>query len=77
MKHLPPITALSQCLFILIFAYSSNFILAQKFDNLAPTPPMGWNSWNHFACDINEKIIRDVADAISFIWNERRWLYLC
>ena len=64
MKHLPPITALSQCLFILIFTYSSNFLLAQKFENLASTPPMGWNSWNHFACDINEKTIRDVADAL-------------
>jgi alpha-galactosidase len=36
----------------------------QKFENLAPTPPMGWNSWNHFACDINEQIIRETADAM-------------
>jgi alpha-galactosidase len=26
-------------------------INAQKFDKLAMTPPMGWNSWNKFACD--------------------------
>jgi alpha-galactosidase len=38
---------------------------AQKFEGLALTPPMGWNSWNHFACDINEQIIKDVADAIA------------
>jgi alpha-galactosidase len=39
---------------------------AQKFDNLAQTPPMGWNSWNKFACDgINEKVIREVADAMA------------
>jgi alpha-galactosidase len=32
---------------------------------LSPTPPMGWNSWNKFACDgINEKVIREVADAM-------------
>jgi alpha-galactosidase len=38
---------------------------AQKFENLARTPPMGWNSWNKFACDgINEKVIREVADAM-------------
>jgi alpha-galactosidase len=29
---------------------------------LAPTPPMGWNSWNKFGCDINEKVIRQAAD---------------
>ncbi|MFE9204555.1 NPCBM/NEW2 domain-containing protein [Micromonospora sp. NPDC007230] len=31
---------------------------------LASTPPLGWNSWNTFACDINEKLIRDTADAM-------------
>lgn len=31
---------------------------------LAPTPPMGWNSWNKFACDINETLIKETADAI-------------
>jgi alpha-galactosidase len=39
-------------------------IYAQKFDNLALTPPMGWNSWNKFSCNINEKIIREVADVM-------------
>jgi len=33
-------------------------------NGLALTPPMGWNSWNHFQCDINEKVIRDTADAM-------------
>ncbi|GMG98939.1 hypothetical protein Nepgr_000779 [Nepenthes gracilis] len=28
------------------------------------TPPMGWNSWNYFHCDINEDIIRSTADAL-------------
>jgi alpha-galactosidase len=31
---------------------------------LAPTPPMGWNSWNRFHCDINERLIRETADAM-------------
>lgn len=38
--------------------------MAQKFDNLAQTPPMGWNTWNKFACDINEDIIKAAADAM-------------
>jgi alpha-galactosidase len=33
-------------------------------NGLAMTPPMGWNSWNRFACDINEDLIRKTADAI-------------
>lgn len=31
---------------------------------LAPTPPMGWNSWNRFACNIDETLIRETADAM-------------
>ena len=37
---------------------------AQKFDDLARTPPMGWNSWNRFGCDVSEKLIRETADAL-------------
>jgi alpha-galactosidase len=36
---------------------------AQAID-LARTPPMGWNSWNKFGCDINEEVVRQVADAM-------------
>jgi alpha-galactosidase len=37
----------------------------RRHDNgLARTPPMGWNSWNHFGCDVSAKLIRDVADAM-------------
>jgi alpha-galactosidase len=31
---------------------------------LAATPPMGWNSWNTFGDNINETVIRGVADTI-------------
>jgi len=24
----------------------------------------GWNSWNHYACQINEAVIRQTADAM-------------
>jgi len=39
-------------------------IFAQKFEKLALTPPMGWNSWNKFGCNINEEIIKKMADAM-------------
>jgi alpha-galactosidase len=32
--------------------------------SLAPTPPMGWNSWNHFAEKINGRAVRAQADAM-------------
>ncbi len=31
---------------------------------LAATPPMGWNSWNHFAGRVTDKDIRDSADML-------------
>jgi alpha-galactosidase len=36
----------------------------QKFEGLAQTPPMGWNSWNKFGCDVSEKLIKEIADAM-------------
>ena len=51
------------CLFsVSILLLSSINIYPQKFKNLALTPPMGWNSWNAFACDINEDLIKKTAD---------------
>jgi alpha-galactosidase len=32
---------------------------------LAATPPMGWNSWNKFGCDVSETLIRQMADALA------------
>ena len=33
---------------------------------LAPTPPMGWNSWNTFGEHIHEDLVRETADAFLF-----------
>jgi len=33
-------------------------------NTLALTPPMGWNSWNKFNCDINEAKIKSAADGL-------------
>ena len=37
---------------------------AQKFEGLAMTPPMGWNSWNTFEVEINEDLIKQTADIL-------------
>jgi alpha-galactosidase len=33
-------------------------------DTIALTPPMGWNSWNCFGCDVTEANVRAAADAM-------------
>jgi alpha-galactosidase len=33
-------------------------------DRLALTPPMGWNSWNHFYCNVSDSLIRGTTDAM-------------
>ena len=33
-------------------------------DKLAATPPMGWNSWNHFAGKVTDADVRAAADAM-------------
>jgi alpha-galactosidase len=42
-------------------------VFGHALDNgLAKTPPMGWNSWNKYACKgINEKVVRETADAMA------------
>lgn len=37
---------------------------AQKFQGVANTPPMGWNSWNTFEVNINEELVKQTADII-------------
>lgn len=49
--------------FVLLL-FLSTVIYCQKFEKLALTPPMGWNSWNKFACNVNEKLIKETADAL-------------
>jgi alpha-galactosidase len=50
-------------LFALILFSPAMTLLAQDAA-LAPTPPMGWNSWNKFGCNVSEDLIRQTADAM-------------
>ena len=38
--------------------------LAIESLHLAKTPPMGWNSWNKFGCQVSEELIRGMTDAM-------------
>jgi len=39
-----------------------NPLFAQKFEELAQTPPMGWNSWNTFQTNIDEPLLKGMVD---------------
>jgi len=54
---------MKKILFVILL-FSTVFASAQKFQNLALTPPMGWNSWNKFQCNVSEKLIKETADAL-------------
>ncbi|CAI9091857.1 OLC1v1026959C1 [Oldenlandia corymbosa var. corymbosa] len=43
---------------------TSKYGILQLQNGLARTPQMGWNSWNFFACNINETVIKETADAL-------------
>lgn len=49
-------------LFLALCCLLARPALAQA--NLAAVPPMGWNSWNHFAEKVDDKTIRATADAM-------------
>jgi alpha-galactosidase len=58
---------LSFCVLLLVLVALTAVVpsRASALDNgVGRTPPMGWNSWNTFACDINESLIRGMADSI-------------
>ena len=38
--------------------------LSAQQARLAATPPMGWNSWNHYGCNVSDALIREQADAM-------------
>src|SRR5689334_4955479 len=54
------LTFLSLIFVFPIFAQNTSAVS----QNLALTPPMGWNSWNKFGCNVSDELIRQMADAI-------------
>jgi alpha-galactosidase len=63
MKINQPVLAATFSIFL-----SASFLVSQETQapssGLALTPPMGWNSWNKFACNVSEDLIKGTADAM-------------
>ena len=47
------------------FLIAATVPLVAADPTVASTPPMGWNSWNHFACKVTADDVRAAADAIA------------
>ncbi len=52
-------------------------LLSAQNKGLASTPPMGWNSWNKFGCNVGEDMIRQMADGmVKSGMNEAGYQYI-
>jgi alpha-galactosidase len=52
---------------LLMLLQFAGFAFAQGGEiskGLALTPPMGWNTWNKFACNVSDQLVRGMADAM-------------
>jgi alpha-galactosidase len=52
-------------LILIGFLMAASLAASAVDSNVASTPPMGWNSWNHFACKVTADDVRGAADAIA------------
>src|SRR5216683_5898247 len=50
---------------LIAFTIGSTLCAGAADSGVANTPPMGWNSWNHFACKVTADDVRASADAIA------------
>ena len=55
---------MKKLLFLAAVVFLFTGAAAQKFGNLAKTPPMGWNSWNKYGCNVSEALIMQMADVM-------------
>ena len=46
------------------FMTASALAQDQTSKGLALTPPMGWNTWNKFGCNVSEELVKGAADAM-------------
>ena len=55
---------MSRALILLTAIFALGPVAVSLNQQLASTPPMGWNSWNKFGCNVSEDLIRQIADAM-------------
>jgi alpha-galactosidase len=65
MKHVAGCRGLLLLGLLICVAFPTLSVAQTRDDSLASTPPMGWNSWNKFHCNVSEDLIKSVADSIA------------
>ena len=55
---------LHACFFVAFSLTGQHSTAVAQSKPLAPTPPMGWNSWNHFGDNVTDADVRAAADAM-------------
>ena len=64
MREQPRLQRMRVLFVVSLFFLAGRVAIAQS-PGLASSPPMGWNSWNHFACKVSDAIIRAQANAMA------------
>lgn len=66
MRRLLVVVSCISCFFFTALFAQENTAPSSKpvSAGLALTPPMGWNSWNKFACNVSDTLLRSMADAM-------------
>src|ERR1700757_1592878 len=54
----------------------STYTDASHTREIAPTPPMGWNSWDAYGTSVTEREVRANADAIASELKDFGWQYV-
>jgi alpha-galactosidase len=57
-------TQLTFLMFLAAMGMAAQSSIDSSSAQLARTPPMGWNSWNKFGCNVSEQLIRGTADSM-------------
>ena len=75
-RFLPVATMVLSIALLLVsrFASPPGKVLAAEV--LAPTPPMGWNSWDSYGPAIREEEVKANADAMAAKWKQFGWQYM-
>lgn len=63
--------------FLLLTIIANARTIAAAIDDVAQTPPMGWNSWNKFGCNVSEDLVKGMADSmVSTGMRDAGYVYL-
>eukprot|EP01084_Bolivina_argentea_P276108 471031_1 len=57
--------AMLSFLTLILFHINSISIVFSLDNGLGLLPPMGWNAWSAFGCDINETVVKEITDQMA------------